>query len=316
MVPEHGLALRADEELAAYRTMLLIRRFEEKVGQLCALGAVEGSCALSIGHEAAIVGALMAARPAERVIAPERCHGHMLALGIEPQTILAELLSRAHGICAETGASGPRFAGAHRLVGAVREPAVAAALGAGVAFAAVERGSDAVCLCFLGDADAAGPAVHDTYALAAAWRLPIVYLVDRYRAPAGGLSSPAAPEHGGRVAMASARADGMDVRTARAAVAEAIGRARSGAGPVLLEMTTVAYQGHRAVGRARTGARLERREEIDPLARMRLRLVSEAVAAEAQLKAMEKEVRDLIAAAAETARSGAPPGAVASSASG
>jgi pyruvate dehydrogenase E1 component alpha subunit len=306
------ITFTAEEELAAYRAMLLIRRFEEKAGQLYALGAVHGSCPLSIGQEASIVGVTMATTAGDKVIAGTRNHGHMLALGIAPEPIMAELLGRKSGLSGGRGGSVHMFSKEHHFYGGHSIPGTAAQLGAGLAFAAKYAGSGEVCLCFFSDGAADKGRVHETYKICGEWKLPIVFIIDNNAAAPGPELAPAAlpaplAERGIPFAIPGEQVDGIDVRKARAAGRRAIGRARAGEGPTILEMLTYRYRGHGAPAPAKAAAAEKRRDETDPLAKSRSRILEESVAGEAKLKTIEKEVREIVNAAAGAAKASPAP---------
>jgi pyruvate dehydrogenase E1 component alpha subunit len=306
------LTFTAEDELAAYRAMLLIRRFEEKAGQLFALGTIHGFCHLAIGQEAAIVGMRMAARPGDQVITGHRTHGHMLAQGIEPRRIMAELAGKSSGVSKGKGGSihmvsrEHQFFGGHRILGA------AAALGAGLAFASKYRDSRQVCLCSFGDGAANKGGVYETFKIAAEWKLPIVFVIDNNTAAPGtgialGTVPSALAERGMCFAIPGEQVDGIDVRRVRAAGRRAIERARSGEGPMLLEMLTYRYRSHSAPPSGKPGSAERPRAETDPVAKSRARIRDNHVASEARLKAIEAEVRETVNAAATFARADTPP---------
>jgi pyruvate dehydrogenase E1 component alpha subunit len=303
-----------EEELAAYRAMLLIRRFEEKAGQLYALGEIHGLCPLSIGQEASIVGTIMAASPADRVIAGSRCHGQMLALGIAPERIMAELMGRTSGISKGKGGTFHMYARDERFFGGHLAPGHGVPLGAGLAFASKYRGDGAVCLCFYGE-DAAGKGtIVETYKIAADWKLPIVFIIDNNAgAPGASIALGAIPsavaQAGVPFAIHGEQVDGIDVCKVFAAARSAIERARRGEGPTILEMLTYRYRGHDAASTASARSAEKRRDEADPVAKARARIVADRIASESAVKAIEKDVRETVNAAAASARAAPRPGA-------
>lgn len=303
----------AEEDVAAYRSMLLIRRFEEKTGQLYALQAIHGACPLCIGQEASIVGMMMEARATDPVITGYRTHGALLARGADPRVLMAELTGRASGLAGGKGGTVRMFAPEHHFYGGHGSAGLGAPLGAGLAFATRYRRDDSVTLCFFGDGAAARGRVLETYKLAARWSLPIVFVVDNNTAAPGASvvlgSVPSAISESGRpFAIPGEQVDGIDVRRVRAAGRRAIARARRGDGPTVLEMLTYRYRGHGGLP-ARAGGGAERRlEEADPVVKARARLLASGVIGERELKALEKEVRETVAAAAVAARAApAPP---------
>jgi pyruvate dehydrogenase E1 component alpha subunit len=299
-------------DIAAYRSMLLIRRFEEKAGQLYALQAIHGVCPLCIGQEASIVGMMMEARESDPVITGYRTHGALLARGVDPRVLMAELTGRTTGLAHGKGGTVRMFAPEHQFYGGHGKAGLGAPLGAGLAFAARYRGDDAVTLCFFGDGAAARGRVLEAYKLAARWSLPIVFIVDNNTAAPGasivlGSVPSAISESGTPFAIPGAQVDGIDVRRVRAAGRRAIDRARRGDGPTVLEMLTYRYRGHGGLP-ARAGGGAERRlEDADPVFKARARILASALLTERELKALEKEVKETVVAAANAARSGPAP---------
>lgn len=307
-----GIAFTAEEERAAYRTMLLIRRFEEKAGQLYALEAIHGACPLAIGQEGAIVGLMMAARETDPVITNHRTHGVLLARNADPVRIMAELLGRSSGLSRGKGGTARMFAPEHHYYGGHGVAGLNVSLATGLAFASRYRGDDAVTLCFYGDGAAARGRVFEAYRLAANRKLPIVFVVDNNTAtPGAGVVLGAVPsaisESGTPVALPGKQIDGIDVRRARAAGRRAIERARRGEGPTLLEMLTYRYRGHGGMP-ARRGGTEARLEDADPVSKARARILANNVMTEKELKALEKDVRERVAAATMSARAEPAPG--------
>jgi pyruvate dehydrogenase E1 component alpha subunit len=303
-----------DEEILAYRRMVLIRRFEEKAGQLYALQAVQGVCPLCIGQEASIVGIMLAARETDPVITGYRTHGALLARGVDPCLVMAELLGRTTGLSHGKGGTTRMFAPHAKFYGGHGSAGLGAPLGAGLAFASRYRGDDAVTLSFFGDGAAARGRVFEAYKAAARWKLPIVFVIDNNTAAPGasvvlGSVPSALSESGTPFAIPGEQVDGIDVRRACAAGRRAIERARRGDGPTVLEMLTYRYRGHGGMP-ARPGLGVERRfEEADPVAKARSRILVSKLLSERELKALEKQVKDTVAAAAIAARSDPVPAA-------
>jgi len=301
-------SVSTNEEIAAYRSMLLIRRFEEKAGQLYALQAIHGTCPLCIGQEASIVGTMMEARETDPVITGYRTHGAVLARGVEPRLVMAELTGRKSGLAHGKGGTVRMFAPEHKFFGGLGSGGLVVPLGAGLAFASRYRGDDAVTLCFYGDGAAVRGRVLEAYKAAARWSLPIVFIVDNNTAAPGASivlgSVPSALSESGRpFAIPGEQVDGIDVRRVRAAARRAIERARRGDGPTVLEMLTYRYRGHGGVP-ARAGANAERRiEDADPIVKARARLLADGLLSERALKVLEKEVKEIVVAAAAFARS-------------
>lgn len=303
-----NLMVSPDEEIAAYRAMLLIRRFEEKAGQLYALQVVNGPCPLCIGQEASIVGTMMEANETDPVITAYRTHGALLARGADPHALMAELAGRATGLAKGKGGTVRMFAPEHQFYGGHGNSGLGAPIGAGLAFASRYRKDNAVTLCFFGDGAAARGRVLETYRLAARWSLPIVFIVDNNTAAPGASivlgAVPSAISAGGTpFAIPGEQVDGIDIRRVRASARRAIERARRGDGPTVLEMLTYRYRGHGGVP-ARAGMGAERRfDDADPVAKLRARILVEQLMSERDLKAMEKQVREKVTAAALAAKS-------------
>jgi pyruvate dehydrogenase E1 component alpha subunit len=302
-----------DEEVAAYRSMLLIRRFEEKAGQLYALQAIHGVCPLCIGQEASLVGMMMAARATDPVITGYRTHGPLLARGVDPKLIMAELLGRTTGLAGGKGGTVRMFAPEHQFYGGHGSAGLGAPLGTGLAFASRYRGDDAVTLCFFGDGAASRGRVWEAYRMAARWSLPIVFVIDNNTAAPGasialGQIPSALASSGSAVAIPGEQIDGIDVRSAFVAGRRAISRARQGAGPTILEMLTYRYRGHGGMP-ARTGGAERHIEDADPISKARSRILATSILSIDALKALEKQVKETVVAAATAARAAPVPGA-------
>jgi pyruvate dehydrogenase E1 component alpha subunit len=303
-----------DEELAAFRNMLLIRRFEEKAGQLYGMGVIAGFCHLYIGQEAVVVGVKMAARDGDQFTTSYRDHGHMLAMGMEPKGVMAELAGRRSGYSKGKGGSMHMFSreknfyGGHGIVGAP------APIGAGVAFANAYRDDGRVSLCFFGEGAANQGQVYETFNMAALWRLPVVFIIENNRYAMGTAINRATAQtecyrRGAAFAIPARQVDGMDVRAVKAAAAEAIDWCRTGKGPYLLEVLTYRYRGHSMSDPAkyRSKEEVERmREEHDPIEQVRVRLLAAGVS-EDELKKIDAGVRKLVAEAAEFATTDSEP---------
>jgi pyruvate dehydrogenase E1 component alpha subunit len=316
-IPGAGVPLQftRDEELTAYREMLLIRRFEEKAGQLYGMGFIGGFCHLYIGQEAVVVGMQMAIKPGDQVITTYRDHGHMLATGMEAKGVMAELTGRQGGYSRGKGGSMHMFSkekafyGGHGIVGA-NVP-----LGAGLAFANKYRGNDHVCLTYFGDGAANQGQVYETFNMAKLWHLPVIFIIENNRYAMGTAieRSSATTDFSRRGAsfdIPGEQVDGMDVRAVRAAGERAVKRARAGEGPCILEMLTYRYRGHSMSDPAkyRTREEVERvREERDPIERVRRRVLDAGMIKEDELKKIDAEIRAIVNSAAEFAQNDPEP---------
>src|SRR5881398_506022 len=241
--PEHALEFSREQELRALRDMLLIRRFEEKAGQLYGMGAIGGFCHLYIGQEAIVVGMQMALKKGDQVITGYRDHGHMLATGMEAKGVMAELTGRRGGYSKGKGGSMHMFSvekgffGGHGIVGA-QVP-----LGTGLAFANKYRGNDNVSLTYLGDGAINQGQVYESFNMAALWKLPVVYIIENNQYGMGTSVSRASARtdlfhRGLPYGIPGEQVDGMDVVAVHQAGLVAAEHARSGQGPVILEMLT------------------------------------------------------------------------------
>ena len=310
-------AVDAETLFGYYRDMLLVRRFEEKAGQLYGMGLIGGFCHLYIGQEAVVVGVEQAIGPDDPVITSYRCHAHAIARGVEPRRVLAELTGRGTGVSKGKGGSMHMFSpadgfwGGHGIVGA-QVP-----IGTGLAFALKYRESDRVCMTYFGDGAANQGQVHEAYNMAALWKLPVVYVIENNEYAMGTAVKRAAAEiefhrHGESYGIPGIACDGMDVLAVRAAALEAVSYARAGNGPMIVEMKTYRYRGHSMSDPAKYRTKEEVkgiRESRDPIDQVKRRLLEDEGTDEATLKAVDKEVRALVAEAAEFAQASPEPDA-------
>ena len=297
------------QELSAYRSMLTIRRFEEKAGQLYGMGLIGGFCHLYLGQEAVVVGMQMAMRPGDQVITGYRDHGHMIATGMDPKGVMAELTGRAHGYSKGKGGSMHMFSvekgfyGGHGIVGA-QVP-----LGTGLAFANRYRGNDNVSFTYFGDGAANQGQVYESFNMAELWKLPVVYVIENNRYAMGTSISRASAQvnlskRGASFNIPGEQVDGMDVRAVMAAGERAAEWCRGGKGPFILEMLTYRYRGHSMSDPAKYRTREEVdkvRTTHDPIDMARHRILEKKLVKEDELKKIDGEVRDLINEAAEFA---------------
>ncbi|MGY9048867.1 pyruvate dehydrogenase E1 subunit alpha [Puniceibacterium antarcticum] len=298
-----------------YRNMLLIRRFEEKAGQLYGMGLIGGFCHLYIGQEAVVVGLEAAAEEGDKRITSYRDHGHMLACGMDPNAIMAELTGRTGGYSKGKGGSMHMFSkekhfyGGHGIVGA-QVP-----IGAGLAFADRYRGSDRVTFAYFGDGAANQGQVHETYNMANLWDLPVIFVIENNQYAMGtsvrrATQSPSLWERGAAYGIKGQEVDGMDVLAVKAAGDTAVHHCRTGKGPYILEIKTYRYRGHSMSDPAKYRTREEvqkMRSERDPIDHVRNILLSGKHATEDALKAIDKEIKGIVNAAAEFARENPEP---------
>ncbi len=300
-----------------YRDMLLIRRFEEKAGQLYGMGLIGGFCHLYIGQEAVVVGMQAALKPGDQVITAYRDHGHMLATGMDPKGVMAELTGRAAGYSKGKGGSmhmfsvEQRFYGGHGIVGA-QVP-----IGTGLAFSNKYKKSGAICLTYFGDGAANQGQVYESFNMAELWKLPVVYAIENNQYAMGTSieRSSATRElykRGASFDIPGELVDGMDVEAVHQAGLEATEYARSGKGPIILELKTYRYRGHSMSDPAKYRTReevQEVREKRDPIEHFGQKLVQRGLVREDELKATDKEIRHIVNTAAEFATESAEPAA-------
>jgi pyruvate dehydrogenase E1 component alpha subunit len=303
-----------DELLHYYREMLLIRRFEEKAGQLYGMGLIGGFCHLYIGQEAVVVGLQATAEEGDNIITTYRDHGHMLATGMDPKGVMAELTGRRDGYSKGKGGSmhmfskEKKFYGGHGIVGA-NVP-----LGAGLALADKYRGNDRVTFTYFGDGAANQGQVAETYNMAELWDLPVIFIIENNQYAMGtsvkrATKSPDFWERGAAYGIPGETVDGMDVLAVKEAGEKAVKHGRAGNGPYILEVMTYRYRGHSMSDPAKYRTREEvqkMREERDPIEQVRKRLL-EGDATEDELKAVDKEIKDIINEAADFARESPEP---------
>ncbi|TWG49569.1 pyruvate dehydrogenase (acetyl-transferring) E1 component subunit alpha [Aminobacter sp. J44] len=306
-----------EQELKAYRDMLLIRRFEEKAGQLYGMGYIGGFCHLYIGQEAVVTGMAMAIKEGDQMITGYRDHGHMLAMDMSPRGVMAELTGRRGGYSKGKGGSMHMFSkeknfyGGHGIVGAQ------VSLGTGLAFANKYRGNDHVALTFFGDGAANQGQVYESFNMASLWKLPVIYVIENNRYAMGTAVTRSSAEtnfaqRGVSFRIPGIQVDGMDVRAVKAASDLAVEWCRSGNGPIILEMQTYRYRGHSMSDPAKYRSKDEvqkMRSEHDPIEQVKARLLQKQWATEDDLKAIDKEVRDIVADAADFAQTDPEPDA-------
>jgi pyruvate dehydrogenase E1 component alpha subunit len=304
-----------DELLQYYRDMLLIRRFEERAGQLYGMGLIGGFCHLYIGQEAIAVGVQAAHKQGDQVITGYREHGHMLACGMDPKAVMAELTGRATGSSKGKGGSMHMFSteanfyGGHGIVGAQ------VSLGTGLAFANRYRDDGKVAFTYFGDGAANQGQVYESFNMAELWSLPVVYIIENNQYAMGTAIDRSSSEthlykRGASFRIPGEEVDGMDVLAVKAAAAKAAEYARSGRGPYILEMKTYRYRGHSMSDPAKYRTREEVdaiRKTRDPIDHVEEMLEKKGYADEAALKAIDAEVKRIVADAAEFARTSPEP---------
>jgi pyruvate dehydrogenase E1 component alpha subunit len=303
------------EMLKLYRDMLLIRRFEEKAGQMYGMGLIGGFCHLYIGQEAVVVGMQSVAEEGDSIVTSYRDHGHMLACGMDPKGVMAELTGRSGGYSKGKGGSmhmfsrEKRFFGGHGIVGA-QVP-----IGTGLGFAHKYKDDRKVSHTYLGDGAINQGQVYESFNMAALWKLPIVFIIENNKYSMGTSLARHSASHDLYVraqpyGIPGRQVDGMNVLAVRQAGQEALEYARSGKGPYVLEMLTYRYRGHSMSDPAkyRTKDEVNRmRAEHDPIDQAKQKLIERGWADEAKLKDIDREVKDIVAAAAEFAQDSPEP---------
>ena len=304
-----------DELLQLYREMLLIRRFEERAGQLYGLGLIGGFCHLYIGQEAVGVGLQSAMTVGkDSVITGYRDHGHMLAYGIDPKVIMAELTGRAAGISKGKGGSMHMFSVDHGFYGGHGIVGAQVSLGTGLAFKHKYSEDGGVCLTYFGDGAANQGQVYESFNMAKLWNLPVIYAIENNQYAMGtsvarSASEPDFYKRGESFRIPGVRVDGMDVLAVRGAAEMALEWARE-EGPIILELMTYRYRGHSMSDPAKYRPKEEVdkvRTEHDPIEQVRSRLLKKGFATEESLKKVDAEVRAVVNEAAEFATNDSEP---------
>ncbi|MCB1529873.1 MAG: pyruvate dehydrogenase (acetyl-transferring) E1 component subunit alpha [Rhodospirillales bacterium] len=292
-----------------YREMLMIRRFEEKAGQLYGMGLIGGFCHLYIGQEAVVTGISSVQKPQDTVVTTYRDHAHMLACGMDPKGIMAELTGRSGGYSRGKGGSMHMFSkeanffGGHGIVGA------SASIGTGLAFSHKYKEDGGVAIVYGGDGAANQGQVAECYNMAALWKLPVLYVIENNmygmgtsvaRSSAGQLYA-----RGAGYGIPGEQVDGMDVFTVQAAARQALEYVRSGNGPYILEMMTYRYRGHSMSDPAKYRTKeevSEMKENRDPIVTLKNLMLADGALGEDDLKPLEKEIREIVNEAASFAQ--------------
>ena len=302
--------ITTDQKLKFYKDMLLIRRFEEKAGQLYGRGLIAGFCHLYIGQEAVVVGMQDCIGDGDQVVTGYRDHGHMLACGMDPDGVMAELTGREGGYSRGKGGSMHMFSreknffGGHGIVGA-QVP-----IGTGLAFSNKYKETDRVCLTYFGDGATNQGQVYEAFNMASLWKLPVVYVIENNMYAMGTSVERHASEtelfkRGISFEIEGMEVDGMDVMKVREAGMKAVEHARSGKGPMILEMKTYRYRGHSMSD----PAKYRKREEVDdirshhdPIEGLKKQLIDAGEASEDDLKAIDKDIKAVVAKSVDFAQ--------------
>ena len=299
-----------EQEKSAYEEMLLIRRFEEKAGQMYGMGLIGGFCHLYIGQEAVVTGVTMASEKGrDAQITGYRDHGHMLVMGLDPKGVMAELTGRQGGLSKGKGGAMHMFSNEHRFYGGNGIVGAQVSLGAGLAFASKYRGENSVSLTYFGDGAANQGQVYESFNMAKLWKLPVVFIIENNKYAMGTSIERAAATtdfsmRGASFDIPGEQVDGMDVRMVYDAAKRAIEWARDGNGPYILEMLTYRYRGHSMSDPAKYRTKDEvtkYRQERDPIEQVKTRLLESGAIGEDWFKEIEARVRGVVNEAAEFA---------------
>jgi len=304
-----------EELLHHYGRMLLIRRFEEKAGQLYGMGLIGGFCHLYIGEEAVVVGLHATAKEQDSVITTYRDHGHMLACDMDPKGVMAELTGRIGGYSRGKGGSMHMFSreknffGGHGIVGA------SVSLGTGLAFSHKYREDGGICYCYFGDGAANQGQVYESFNMASLWKLPIIYVVENNKYGMGTSIERASAttdlyRRGESFGIPGVQVNGMNVLDVKAAADEVSTYVRGGNGPYVMEMKTYRYRGHSMSDPAKYRTKEEVsavRKESDPLDNLRAHLLDNKLVDEAKLKEIDGQVKEVVNEAAEFAQQSPEP---------
>jgi pyruvate dehydrogenase E1 component alpha subunit len=314
--PKPDTATLAEDYRRWLRAMMVIRRFEEKAGEAYSLGKIGGFCHLYIGQEAVAVGSIAALRPDDYIVCSYREHGHALARGITPRTVMAELFGKAPGSSRGKGGSmhlfdaERHFMGGHGIVGG-HIP-----LATGLAFAAKYRGTEQVAVCYFGEAAVNNGAFHEALNMAALWKLPCLYICENNRYGMGTALERASAiydisERASSYDMINEVVDGQDVLTMKNAMDRAVERARQEKAPTLLEVRTYRFMGHSMSdpihGHYRTKEEVEEHRKRDPIALWSRKLIADGIMDEPGVRALDAEVVAEIAEAYEFAEKAEDP---------
>jgi pyruvate dehydrogenase E1 component alpha subunit len=300
----------AEDLLQYYKDMLLIRRFEEKAGQLYGMGLIGGFCHLYIGQEAVVVGLEAAAEEGDKRITSYRDHGHMLACGMDANGVMAELTGRSGGYSKGKGGSMHMFSKEKHFYGGHGIVAAQVPLGAGLAFADKYKENGRVTFNYFGDGAANQGQVYETFNMAALWDLPCIFVIENNQYAMGtaqkrSTSSQDIYKRGEAFGIPGEAVDGMDVLAVKDAGERAVKHCRSGKGPYILEIKTYRYRGHSMSDPAKYRTREEvqkMRDERDPIEQVREMLLTGKHASEDDLKAIDKDIKSVVNASADFAK--------------
>ncbi len=306
--PERFAASK-EQLIDMYRQMVLIRRFEERAGQLYGMGQIGGFCHLYIGQEAVVVGMQAELVRGDSIITGYRDHGHMLACGIDAKAVMAELTGRAAGISHGKGGSMHMFSVEHGFFGGHGIVAAQVPLGAGLGFAHKYKNDGHIAVTYFGDGASNQGQVYEAFNMAELWKLPVIFIIENNQYAMGTSVNRASSEdqlyrRGESFRVPGMQVDGMDVLAVRGAAKTAVEWVRAGNGPVLMEMKTYRYRGHSMSDPAKYRSREEvqaMRDKSDPIEGLKKEIIDGGFADEAALKAIDRAVRDEVAESADFA---------------
>lgn len=308
--------MQKEKLLEMYRMMLLIRRFEERTAQMYGMQKIGGFCHLYIGQEAVGVGAVAALRPGDQFISAYRDHGHILAMGTDPNPVMAELFGKATGVSKGKGGSMHLFDVEKGYYGGHGIVAGQVPVATGMAFAAKYRGEDKVVLCSMGEGTVHQGAFHESLNLAKLWRLPVIYMIENNRYGMGTPLERASAvwdlsQKACSYDMARATVDGMDVLAVQQVVAEAVERATRDGEPTLIEARTYRFRGHSMSdpvhSHYRTKEEVEEQKKQDPIYIFQQKLIADGVLTEVKVKEYEDEIKKVVLASVEFAEKSPEP---------
>ncbi len=310
-------AIPPEKLLQQYRAMLLIRRFEEKAGQLYGMGLIGGFCHLYIGQEAVVAGLQALSQDGDAVITSYRDHGHMLAYGMDPKGVMAELTGRATGYSHGKGGSMHMFSREKNFFGGHGIVAAQVPIGTGLAFAQKYRNDGGITYCYLGDGAVNQGQVYESFNIAALWKLPVVYLIENNKYGMGTSVERASSNvelfrRGQAYGIPGLQIDGMDVVHVQQQAEQAVSSVRAGNGPYVLELQTYRYRGHSMSDPAKYRSKEEvsrMRQEHDPIDNAKALLLQAGIVDEAALKEIDREIKAIVGEAADFAQASAEPDA-------
>ncbi len=305
----------SEELIKFYKDMLLIRRFEERAGQLYGMGLIGGFCHLYIGQEAVVVGLQACTNPGDTLVTSYRDHGHMLACGMDPKGVMAELTGRATGYSRGKGGSMHMFSREKGFFGGHGIVAAQVPIGTGLAFAHKYKGDGGLCMAYMGDGAFNQGQVYESLNMASLWNLPVLYVVENNKYGMGtsverASASTDLASRGQPYNVKTMTVDGMDVIAVREAGMEAVEYMRAGNGPVLMEAKTYRYRGHSMSDPAkyRTKEELQKmRVDHDPIEQLRQVLINKKLMDDDAFKALDKDIKDVVIEAAEFAQTSPEP---------